>query len=334
MKKKEKDLTQIEETSTAKPKKKFKWLKLSIEAVVGLTLVGIGVYAGIFAGQMAFIQKRDYSKFKVEKQDYTSVYNRYQSMSSSNYYSAFKEAELINIGLLNISKTNNFYAVTRGNVVANVNGIKQGQDILQTFIKNGDQYFEEDISYGIVKTGLRFYQDSTNNVTIYHTGSVSKTGSNEGGTLYQGNYTYDVENEDKSVLKAEEFTEKWGRETLSDAIVYYINDKTVISSSKSKEKNGDIKVSVELEPILSVLKYVKQMKNTGDLSQEPIFYTVKIDFILDQNLFIKSFTTDESYQVVANMFPVPAESQGTLTMEYFYSEREIPKMGEPTNFEK
>ena len=334
MKKKTNDIIETVEPNEAKPKKKIKWWKLSIEIIGGLALVGVGVYAGIFVGQMAFVQKRDYSKFKVEKQDYTSVYSRYQSLNPSSYYSYFKEAELINIGLLNISKSEHFYAVTRGNVLANVNGIKQEQDILQTFIKNGSNYFEEDISYGIVKTGLRFYQDSNNELTIYHTSSISKTGENESGTLYQGNYKYGEEGEDKTILNSQEFTDIWGRETLSDSIVYYINDQTVISASKSKETNGDIKVSVELEPILSVLKYVKQMKNTGGLSQDPIFYSVKIDFVLDKDLFIKSFTTDESYQVVSKIFPVPAESHGTLTMEYFYETREIPSMEEITNFDK
>ena len=313
------------ETKETKPKKKIKWWKLSLQLIGAGTLVAVGVIGGKYVGRIIFQRHRDYSKYTVEKQDYSKVYETYEKTSPSMYTSKFSGTELVNIGLLNISKSNEFYAVTRGKVRVDVLG-GINQDILQTFIKSGDSYYEEDLSKSSAeKAGFRFYQTGNEEVTVYEASSVSR----EDGDLLDGDYS----KSEPEVLSAEDFAENWGRETLADPIVYHINDQTVLDSTVKKE-NGLIKVGLELEPILSVLKYVRQMKSTGGLSYYPDFSRVHIDFVLDENLYIQSFTTDEDYVATSKKFPLPVDSSGTLTMEYVYSHRDIPTMEEKSNFVK
>lgn len=312
------------ETKEITPKKKLKWWKVSLQLVGVGTLIAVGVIGGKYVGRIIFQRHRDYSKYTVEKQDYSKVYETYELTSPSMYTTKFNATELVNIGLLNISKSNEFYAVTRGKVRVDVLG-GINQDILQTFIKSGDSYYEEDLSKSKAeKAGFRFYQTGNDEVTVYEASAVSKNGD-----LLDGDYSKSK----PEVLSAEDFAEKWGRETLADPIVYHINDQTVLDSTVKKE-NGLIKVELELEPILSVLKYVRQMKSTGDLSHYPDFSKVHIDFVLDENLFVQSFTTDEDYVATSKKFPLPVDSSGTLTMEYVYSHRDIPTMEEKSNFDK
>ena len=191
------------------------------------------------------------------------------------------------------------------------------QSIHSTYIKNHNSYFEESITESaFVKGANRFYESDDIN---WHKGKYIN------GTT--GDYSKATP---KEYTKAD-FEEEWGR-TISRACVYILNDKTRKDGSVSENGDGTYTVDLNLDPQLSVLRYVKQMVMTGGLSQKPIFHQVKLKFVIDDNANLLKFMTDEIYDV--HMVIDAKNSKGALTQEFFYNERSIPGINEPSNYNK
>ena len=286
---------------------------------VGLSFAGIiivlaGAAGGFLLGQETFKQVRDYSKYKIDDEDFSEVYNRYEKMSPSKYYSSFSDVELVNIGLINITKCEHLYSISQGLVkAAGVN-----QTIRAATIRDGDKYFEENIAASsFVKAANRFYQEGE--TTSWYKGKYV--------SLTTGNYT----NPTETNYTLDEFAKTWGR-TLDDPCIYNITNQTYLSGTMTKDTDGNHVVELDLEPILSVIRYVEQMKMTGGLSTPPIFHSVKLTFVLDENVRIVSFTTNEVYDV--HKIIDAKNSKGSLTQKFYYSPREIPSLEEQVNYEE
>ena len=118
-------------------------------------------------------------------------------------------------------------------------------------------------------------------------------------------------------LNLEQFEEKWGR-NLSRSSIFIISSKTVLADQCSATKVGDeIHVSLELHPITSVLRYVKQMVATSDLDAAPNFHKMHIDMVLDEDLNLLSTKTNEVYDVKS--FGITAKnSKGYLQETLIY----------------
>lgn len=295
-----------------KPKKKINKKSVIIYTSIGIPIIAGGIIAGVLLGQ---------NHFKVDayggldatklKEDYTEVYQDFQI--GKKKISEYSDVEIANIALLKLNDVDNFYALTDGTVIAA--GVTQ--NIRSTYIKNQESYFEESITESsFVKGANRFYQ--TEDVD-WHKGKYVNGTTGDYSKAALTEYTKD------------DFEEEWGR-TLSRACIYIVNDKTYLDGSTTDNGDGTYTVDVNLDPKLSVLRYVKQMVMTGGLSQKPVFHEVKLKFVVDSDAKLLKFMTYEVYDV--HMVIDAKNSKGSITQEYFYSERTIPGINEPTNYEK
>lgn len=297
----------------SKPKKKISKKSIIIYSSIGAPLIAGGIIAGILLGQ---------SHFKVDAygdlnandvtEDYSQVYEAFKKAKPENYFTAFDGVELANISLLELTEENDFYTLSTGSVVAA--GVKQS--INSTYIKNGDKYFEESITESsFVKGANRFYE--TESSINWHKGKyVSGTsGDYDGAKLTE--------------YSKEDFEETWGKQ-LSRECIYIVTSQTCLENSVTDNNDGTHTIELELDPTLSVLRYIKQMAMTGGLSQMPVFHKVNLKFTVDDNVKLLKFETYEVYDV--HMVIDANNSVGTLEQKFFYKERAIPKIDEPTNY--
>ena len=296
----------------AKPKKKFSKKSAIIYSSIGAPIIAGGIIAGVLLGQNHF--KVDaYGSLDANqlKENYTEVYGEFQK--GKKKLAEYSDVEIANIALLKLNDTEDFYALTEGTVLAA--GVTQ--NIRSTYIKNDESYFEESITESsFVKGANRFYQSED---IDWHKGK------------YVNGTTGDYSKASHTEYSKDDFEEEWGR-TLARACVYIINDKTRINGNTSDNGDGTYTVELDLDPKLSVLRYVKQMVKTGGLSEKPVFHSVNLKFIVDSDAKLLKFMTYEVYDV--HMVIDAKNSKGSITQEYFYSERNIPGIDEPTNYEK
>ena len=296
--------------------KKKKVLSISLYALCGTLITAIGVGGGIILGQNVFIVKKDYSKIQIEDDEgqFDKAYEKYKKTSPSKYFTTFDEVELANIAMRKLNDIDNYYTLTEGLVIA----ASVKQSISGTYIKNKNTYFEENFSASaFVQAANRFYQDDEK-IDWYKGKYISST---EGDYSKAKLTTYDYEG----------FESTWGR-TMDRGCIYIISHKSFVSGSVDKNNDGTYAIKLKLHPTYGVLRYVKQMKMTGGLSQEPIFHDVNVTFNVDETLLIKSFVTDETYDV--HMVIDAKNSKASLTQTYYYQERNIPSIDEKANYEK
>ena len=283
---------------------------------VGSLLITFGVIGGILLGQNVFIVKKDYSKISINdnEDNFDATYEKFKKTSKAKYFDSFSHVELINIALLKLKEVDHFYTISEGMV--NAAGVKQS--IASTYIKNNHEYFEENFSYSkFVKAANRFYQNEES-INWFKGKYVSLTeGNYQDAKLTE--YTFD------------EFDTTWGR-TMDRGCIYIISSKSYLKGSVDKNSDGTYAINVYLHPTYGVLRYVKQMKMTGGLSQEPIFHEVHLTFNVDDELNLKSFVTDETYDV--HMVIDAKNSKASLTQTYYYEERNIPSIDEKANYER
>ena len=276
---------------------------------------GIGAYA-LYDSFFSF-SAVNYDEFSIEdyEDDQNDLMMRYAKSSNGDYSKIFKSYELVNIAMNKCASENNCYVVGKGLVTATMN-VKQ--TIRSTYIKNGDSYFFENISASsFVKVDKRFYQWK-DSVDIYVGDHIDENSANW------------PENPTKTST-LEEFENDYGR-NLTRGSIFIISSKTVIEEGCSVNKVGDeYHVSLSLDPITSVLRYVKQMKSTSDLADYPAFHSVRIDYVLDKDLRLISDKTDELYDVKS--FGVTSKNtKGALEQKYYYDYKEIPSLETNCNY--
>ena len=284
-------------------------------SIVGTLTLGVGITAGIIVGQNVFKQTVDYSQFDTNEieVDYSQKYEDFKQTDSSHYFSDFTPVELANITLLKLDDTDNWFARKHANVLAA--GVEQTINAIN--IRKGDIYFEENISQSsLVKAAHRFYQE--NDYIDYYKGKyVSPTKAN-----------YPDSGKREYTLK--EFEDEWG-DTKDCICIYIISESTVLDSKIKDNGDGTHTVAMELDPTLSVIRYVKQMKMTGGLSQEPIFHTVHLELTVDDNVTLQEINIEECYDV--HMVIDAKNSVGKVKQIFKYEEKEIPEVNEEYNYD-
>lgn len=307
------DSQSIEVAETTKPKRKIKKKTVIGYSIVGAVVIAVGVVGGVLVGQNVFKYDAyagvDLNNAEV---DYNEVYESFKNNKNGKYFEEYSHVELVNISLLKLGDVNNFYTITEGNVEAA--GVKQS--IHGTTIRDGNNYFEESMSYSsFVKSANRFYQDD------------------EKADWYKGKYidinTGDYSNSKITNYTISEFDETWGK-SLTRPCIYIISNKSCLESNLTDNGDGTYTIDVDLHPTLSVLRYVKQMVMTGGLSESPVFHSVKLTFVVDKEVNLLTFKTNEVYDV--HMVIDAKNSKGSLTQNFYYEERNIPQIGEATNY--
>ena len=260
------------------------------------SMAGLGVGTGLILNHFFNYAGRDYEAFKIEdyEENDAAIMNKYHRTSKDKYLTTFKPYELAAIARHKVEEHEYVKSVGLGSVKASI----VTQTIKSYYQKSQDSYFFENISLGFKNIYLRFYQEN---------GSVHQHGGN-------GNEWY---TEQMETYNLEGFETKWGR-NLSRSSIFIISSKTVLPDQCSAEKMGDeIHVSLELHPITSVLRYVKQMVATSNLDAAPVFHKMHIDMVLDEDLNLLSTKTDELYDVKS--FGITARnSQGYLEEKLIY----------------
>ena len=297
------------------PKGKLNKKAVILYSITGAVTLAIGVAAGVLVGQNVFKEKMDYSQYSTDEieVDYSPKYEDFKKSNPSKYFSDFTPIELANISLLKQGEVDNFYSRKTGTVLAA--GVEQ--TINACTIKNGDAYFEENISASsFVKAANRFYQEG-DNVRWYKGKYVNQT---------KGDYP----ESSKTEYSLEGFEEVWGC-TKDRGSAYIISESTVLNSEIKTNGDGSKTIALDLDPTLSVIRYVKQMKMTGGLSQEPVFHSVHLDFTVDENLTLLELFINEYYDV--HMVIDAKNSNGKITQKFTYEQKEIPATTVDINYE-
>lgn len=278
-----------------------------ITLVITVLSIGCGVGVGLYLGQEFITPQTDYSSFnEVElEDDNDALYNKYLSTDKNSYMSTFKPYELVNISLKKLSKEESYRSTDIGAVVS----VGVTQTIYGTSIKENDYYFNESISSSsLVKVAKRFYQEDEE-VTIYDGGVVSSTIAS-------------WDSNSKELLKTDEFESLWGK-TLDRASIYIVSSKTVLNDGSIEQNGTNYEITLNLDPVKSVLRYVRQMTMMSNLSRNPDFSSVQITYTLDQNLRLLNCDIYENYEVWK--FGKHA-SNGHLTTTYYYQGSSIPDL--------
>ncbi|MCD8203917.1 MAG: hypothetical protein LUB56_02200 [Coprobacillus sp.] len=248
----------------------------------------------------------DYSFYNAEEleDNITSLYSRYERREKNGnfdpYGDDFEPYELVEIALHKYELNEQSYSIVSGLTLAAFNT----RQVTHVFnIKDGDEYFNEALSTsGLVNQAHRFYQkDDT--VTEYHVNGKSNV-SEKSASYDKDSFTeYDLDS----------FEEYYGKQ-FSRASIYIVSSKTVLEQEKTTTSDGNIVVSLDLDPILGVLRYVKQMCVNGNLDNEPVFEDTNVSFTFDSSMELISLDVYEHYSV--KILGVDFGSEGWVREEY------------------
>ena len=286
-----------------------------ISTVVGAALIGGGIPLGIFLSDLFSFNGVDYSNLdaSANEDNAAALIRRYEAdkgKSATELSMSYSGAELVMIAENNVGKHENAQTIGVGLVNAAM-GVKQS--IYSSTVKKGDTYFMENLSKSsFVACAKRFYQ--ANDEVQTYTGEIIDEKS------ATWNETAD------SSLSLEEHDEKWGKD-LSRSSIYIVSSKTVLSQEVSQD-GDNLKIHLSLDPINSVIRYVKQMVNVSDLAAPPAFHTVDITYTIDQNMNLLQRDINEVYDVTS-FGVVSKNTSGHLVEKLYYDgDYQFPSLSE------
>lgn len=294
-----------------------KKLKVIVSTAAGVILIGGGIPLGIFLSDLFTFNGIDYSGLdaSANEDNASALYKKYESekgKSATELSKTYSGTELVMIAENNISKHESAQTVGVGIVNAAM-GVKQS--VYSAVIKSGNDYFMENLSKSsFVQVAKRFYQ----------------SGSKDEVNTYQGELVDEKHANWKTspieTLTKAEHDEKWGKD-LSRSSIYIISSKTVLSNKVESDGNN-LKISLSLDPVYSVIRYVKQMVNVSDLAQPPVFHSVDITYTIDQDMKLLSREINEVYDV-ASFGVVSKNTKGYLLETIYYDgSYKIPSLNE------
>ena len=248
--------------------------------------------------------------------DIDEIMTRYNALSDKtiNGVKNFSNSDIINIVLEKYRTTEYSWSLGIGTAYTIIT-----QTIRNAQIKNGDKYFEEQLSYSnIVNVANRSYQTGVGgDVTLY-----------KGSALSAEHSSY---SDSHRTFSPSEYKDYLGK-TLDEMFIYIISEKTVVDSSKTIS-GDDVIINLELNPNLSTFFYKVQMMNISGLSNLPPFTEVKLTYTFSKDLVLKHLSADETYTATKEGVPVPAETHDII--EYYYhsgEEKPIPEYNESIDY--
>ncbi len=294
-----------------KERKPFEFTKKSIIALIFVSIAGI--MSGIFVGGF-FIgaPQVDYSQYnEAELRDDTKSLSKNANGKSPSSYKAYEIFEIAEERM-----------ITHGNVYAYGTGVVKNsfadQKVSSTKAYENGRYFKESVSKGLKSVGERDYYDEGSNSIHYYSGS---------GITEELTATW----KDKGEITLDNFKETNGVQ-ITSFIPYIVSSKTVLNKSATPKEitledgSKAYEIVVELDAILSVLNYVKQMKNISQLPSYPTFESITLTCVIDETFRFISIDTIEKYTV--NYMGVNASCTGTLREDFTYGKNDfIPVSG-------
>ncbi len=275
--------------------------RIGIYGGVGFGVVLAGVITGIV---LAKVVRPDQTQYLVDEVtvDMKSVIASYNKAKASGNYLSLKPDEAVNAAYYLFEQLENTYTVGIGGSVADLGHVKIR--IESRTIKEGDRFFEESNSLGLVNLYDRMFQE----------GETTDT--------YWGDNPNYASHEKKTYSNAE-YKEMMGR-NVSNGLIYIVAPGTLLEgdplsgegpTSFTKNEGGGYKVEIELDPKKGVLNYQKQMQTISSLKYPPPFEYCHLTFYLDDELLPKRFVTHERYTATTGAgFGSPATQ--SLVTEY------------------
>ena len=300
---------QKERMEKVEKKKVSGWLQYGIIAAATISL---GVAGGIIIKRKYGGEEITYSGFDPEafKADSKALLEEYKKNPKKD----FIPAEKVCIGIEKYKNAENSYSVSIGVADTIVK-----QTIRNAQIKNGSTYFEEQISRSSMVSMANRTTQKGNEVKLY---KGKATGDEKGD--YPSEYT---------LFKPEDYKATYGK-TLEEMFIYIISNKTVnLDKCKTSEKNGKIKILLDLDPDIATYYYKIQMKGMSNLAGLPVFEYVKLTYTFDLNLTLLHMKVDEKYK--ASMAGVTATIVNDIDNYYFAGKKiKIPGLNESLDYSK
>lgn len=263
----------------------------------------LGVVGGFV---LAKVLKPDTTQYVVDEDAYAidikTTMKKYQAAKSKGDYSSLSAPEMINIGFELFGQEESNYSMGVGFTQAAM--VKQV--ITARTAKEGNRYFEESNSSGLVNLYDRMFQEGDNT------------------TLYWGDNP-DYASHTPETITNEQYKEKMGR-YVSVGLSYIVSEKTLLQGSSPSgdpptgiyEENGGYRVEVELDPKTSTARYQKQMQSISSLKNRPTFDWVHLTVTLDKDLNLVRMKSHERYFATTSA-GVGSSCTGELTNVYFHT---------------
>ena len=276
-----------------------------------ILIVGISAVAGAGAG---VVLKRTLGPidevyppgFSPEEyiEDIGALWDKY----TKNPSQSFSNPDLVNISLEKYRRTENSYSLGVGTAHTIIE-----QTIRSAQIRNGNTYWEEQISYSnMVSVANRSKQFGKDGDVELYQGSAS------------GPESASYPQTPSSKFTRKEYKDYLGK-SLDEMFIYIISNKTTLKSDKKTNSDGDYVISLDLETNISTFYYKYQMKNISGLSNLPPFSEVKLTYTISKDLVLKHLSVNETYTATKEGIPVPAKTNNTIEYYYFANEvMEIP----------
>lgn len=256
--------------------------KRKAATIVGVVLaIVFGCFGGFLLASALSPKGVDYSDMNSNgyEDNVVKIYNDYLSSPKDPLF--YSPNDLANIAIYKYS----LQKYTSSDITASAVSMGVTQKTVGKSIRNDEEFFNESISQSsFVKVAKRFYQ-SQDKIDIYSGEIVNDSN----GVSAQ----YSLEQE----VSPSEYEESWGR-TLDRPVIYSISSKTTLDTSQTiLQDDGTYRVILDLDPLTSVLRYVKQMTQMSNLGTPPEFTKVHLEFTLDSDLNLMEMNVSESYYV-------------------------------------
>ena len=300
-----------------------KTLAKKLQTLVVLLILGIftGSGMGVWYFNTALRSNVDYSQY--DPNDYIQnpylTLNRLFNLNESECPNFVTVAKEQGITPANLSPTDNFVIAQYNATLANsfigigngyVNTLGIEQSVYSSKRYDGTKYTFESISQGMMSVAIcDSYTVGANNISIYSGTNITSTSA-----------TWNLDR----TLDLTSYQEEAG--SLPSVIQPYLVSSsqdgatgTVLSESEIiyEEATGLYSFTLELDPVLSIINYAKQVRRTGGLSAYPEFQKITQTIVIDENWNLISIDVSERYSAVA--FGMKVTCSGRLKTEFTYN---------------
>ena len=307
-----------------------------------LTVLGIftGCGLGVWYFNTAVVPPIDYSQYNASdyivsaesvlgelfgiSSDYENWRNSSKFLSSGiQSPSDLTPAQNFLLAEYNALNSDYFHIVGTGEVNVKAFGIPISQTVYSEKNFDGNTYTFESISQGTMPLGTCSVMEkpsSANSNPSVMLFSSEQPYTSEGGTIADNAVWGDYQ-----TYSQEEYRNLAGG-TPNSIQTYIISDKTIISSNDSSAitydaETGYYSFTIELDPITSVLNYVKQVQQTSGLDSAPTFSSISQTITIDSEWNLVSISIEESYSLMYG--PAAASCEGTLNSIYYLNQPEL-----------
>ncbi|MCD8209291.1 MAG: hypothetical protein LUC31_00530 [Coprobacillus sp.] len=248
----------------------------------------------------------DYDIYELDD-DYAALYQEWVTNPNPDDYHPY---ELVNIAFYKYEQEEYHHSEAYGEV----DSAGTHQTTHAVYLKEQDELFNEVIStvssslLSSVNNALRIYEHADGSAEEHMGTPVKKNKAKD-------DYGLIAEfEEEANYYTADELVDHLGR-SLTRGTNHIISSKTVIDESITTNSDGSYSVYLDLDPIKSVVRYVRQMALCGNLNNYPIFSRMYVDVVLDSNFDIVSAAYHEEYEV--KIIGINFNSNG-VTTEWFH----------------